>query len=151
MKMLLMVLFSGLAMGCTCSWTGPLVQVGPRAQVVVRARVLSYGDRSREVDRSMTVEVLEVIKGTTARQIRIWGDDGAQCRPYVSTFPIGTEWVFAINRQQGRPDYAISVCGEFWARVEGDSVRGWLTTNAPPLDQNPPDRITIEVLRRLLR
>lgn len=75
----------------------------------------AHFDRSRGVDRAMEVEVFEVLKGSArGRRLRIWGDDGAQCRPYVSGFTVGTEWIFAVNRLRGG-DYVISVCGEYWA------------------------------------
>ena len=134
---------------CTCTWAGPLLQVGPGAELIVRAKVLRHFDRSREVDRAMEVEVIEVLKGSArARRIRIWGDDGGQCRPYVSGFKVGTEWIFAVNRL--KDDYAISVCGEYWARVEGDVVSGRLTTPLPP-GEGEPERMSLREVRERLR
>jgi hypothetical protein len=80
----------------------------------------------------MEVEVREVFKGAAQPvKIRIWGDTGALCRPYVTQFPIGTEWVFAVSKEnpsKSASDYAISVCGDFWIRTEKDSVTGVLVT-----------------------
>jgi len=58
--------------------------------------------------------------------IRVWGDDGALCRPYVSAFPRGTRWIFALKRlrEPAAQDYAISICGDFWLEVRGDVAVG---------------------------
>ena len=136
---------------CTCMWAGPLLKVGPGAELIVRAKVLRHFDRSRGVDRAMEVEVFEVLKGSArGRRLRIWGDDGGQCRPYVNGFAVGTEWIFAVNRLRGG-DYAISVCGEYWARVEGEAVSGRLTTPLPPDGRGELERMSLGEVREKLR
>lgn len=129
---------------CTCSWKGPFLSVAPGAETIIRGEVLRYYGKSRGVDLAMDVEVQEVLKGTARpKRIRIWGDNGAQCRPYVNGFRVGTEWVFAINRLKdgvGRGDFALSVCGEYWAKVEGHTVRGRLTSPPPPSVSDVPER-----------
>jgi hypothetical protein len=105
--------------------------------------------RSRDVDLAMDVEVLEVLKGSAkGKRIRIWGDNGAQCRPYVSAFPVQTEWFFAITELRedgpGNGDYVISVCGEFWARVEGDNVTGRLSSPTPPSVKDTPEKMSLK-------
>jgi hypothetical protein len=112
--------------------------------VIILGEVLSYHKNSMEV------QVIEVIKGTERRNtIRIWGDNGALCRPYVSLFPIGTTWLFAISAlptktvgeqlktgsekgfisSSGNKEYAISVCGEFWLKVRHDEAVGRITVD----------------------
>ena len=141
---------------CSCSWAGPLLAVYPRAELVIRAKVLSYHGRSRGIDLAMDVEVLEVLKGTTrASKMRIWGDNGAQCRPYVSGFPLESEWIFAIRTLtggQGSPgDYMISVCGEYWGRVSNGSVTGRLTAPHPPSVNDKPETMSLDEFRRRVR
>jgi hypothetical protein len=78
----------------------------------------------------MDVTIVEVLKGTeTRRVIRVWGDDGALCRPYVSAFPRGTRWILALKRlrEPAAQDYVISICGDFWLEVRGDEVVGRVT------------------------
>src|SRR5688572_19580500 len=110
--LVVVLLFPVDASACSCTWSGPLLTVGPRTELIVRAKVLSYHASA------MDVEVIEMLKGVSnSRRIRIWGDNGAQCRPYVSRFPIGTEWILAVSpnlEPESAPagDYAISVCGE---------------------------------------
>ncbi len=141
---------------CTCSWVGPLLTVGPRAELIIRAKVLGYHGRSRGVDLAMDVEVQEVFKGATkAERIRIWGDNGSQCRPYVSGFPVQTEWIFAIGRLAGeegrRGDYYINGCGEYWAKVESGSVIGRLSSPAQPAVSDKPESISLKEFREKLR
>lgn len=150
MKLLLLLLLPAIAHACTCSWTGPLLAVAPNADLIVRAKVLRYEGNSRGVDLSMHVEVLEMLQGaTSSMRIRIWGDNGSQCRPYVSAFPIGTEWIFAIKRMTGdhRGDYSISVCGEYWANVENGIVIGRLTSPNPPGVNDMLERISVAMFR----
>ena len=140
------------SLACTCSWTGPLLRVAPASDLIVRGKVLAHFDRSRGVNRAMDVEVYEVLKGSLkGRRVRIWGDDGAQCRPYVAGFPVGTEWIFAVSRRRGEPDYAISVCGEYWAHVEGELVIGRLASTKPPGVDDTLERMTLRDLRGKLR
>lgn len=75
----------------------------------------------------MRVEILEVIAGSTeTNTIEIWGDNGAQCRPYVTQFPIGTEWILGIGSDFAptNPTYVISVCGAYWLKVDNDQAIG---------------------------
>jgi hypothetical protein len=105
-------------------WGGPFTKVALRTDLVVLAEVRSYSRHS------MDVAVIEVLKGGDERPaIRIWGDNGALCRPYVTAFPRGTRWIFALQRlrEPGARDYTISICGDFWLEVRGDEVVGRVT------------------------
>jgi hypothetical protein len=75
----------------------------------------------------MNVQVLEVIGGAcNAPTLRVWGDSGALCRPYVNAFPAGTEWTFAVRKLDGGTpaDYDISVYGPFLC-AGGQRRRDW--------------------------
>ena len=115
-----------LAIGCSCAWGGPFSKVALGKELIVLGEVRSHHKNSMEV------EVLEVLKGNEERKrIRIWGDTGALCRPYVSAFPVGTTWLLAVfplragtideqppssregfTSPPGGREYAISVCGD---------------------------------------
>ena len=140
---------------CSCAWAGSFLTVAPGAAAIVRARVTAYHGRSRDIDLAMDVDVVEVMKGVVgSKRIRIWGDNGAQCRPYVSGFPVGTEWLFAIDqlKQIGKPgDYFINGCGEYWAKVEGSTAVGRLTSPNPPAVSDVPERMSLDELRSRLR
>lgn len=139
----LLVIFTlpTLAIGCSCMWGGPLTKVALGKELIVLGEVRSHHKNSMEV------KVIEVLKGNEERKaIRIWGDTGALCRPYVSAFPIGTTWLLAVfplpgktvdehspSSREGfmsppdRREYAISVCGDFWLKVQGERAVGRVT------------------------
>jgi hypothetical protein len=135
-----LLVLPGDCQACSCGGAPGFFTASARAEVVVRGKVLSYQSNSMEV------EVREVFKGATQpAKIRIWGDNGMQCRPYVTQFPIGTEWVFAVSKEAGTPasDYVISVCGDFWVRAEKDTVEGVLTAK--------PETISLAAFRERFR
>ena len=125
------------ALACSCLWAGPFSRVAPGKDLIVLGEVLSY------YKNSMEMRVIEVIKGTEERKrIRVWGDNGALCRPYVNHFPIGTKWLLALQKTIGehRPsfwerffsapaesEYAISICGDFWIEVRAERAVGRIT------------------------
>ena len=116
------LLAPGVALACSCMWSGPFTKVALGTDLVVLAEVRSY------YRHSMDVALVEVLKGgEDRREIRVWGDSGALCRPYVTAFPRGTRWIFALKREPGTRDYIISVCGEYWLEVRGDQAVGRIT------------------------
>jgi hypothetical protein len=136
------LLFAPSARGCSCFSDGSsLVQLAKKSELVIRGKVLEYnwyqynplGQRYKD-DReqkekgrplSMTLEVQESYKGKPkSRQIVVWGDNGMICRPYVTQFPIGTEWVFALSPDSWteKGELAVSVCGEYSLQVQNNRV-----------------------------
>jgi hypothetical protein len=125
----------GAALACRCIWAGPFTKVGLTTELIVLADVQSYKRHG------MDVAVIEVLRGEEARRtIRVWGDDGALCRPYIATFPRGTRWIFALSpsRDAGEGGYAISGCGAFWLAVQGDQAVGSVTTTASAPGESVP-------------
>ena len=124
LTLLVALLAPGVALACSCMWSGPFTKVALGTDLVVLGEVRSY------YRHSMDVAVIEVLKGgEDRREIRVWGDSGALCRHYVTAFPRGTRWIFALKRL-GEPtarDYAISVCGEYWLEVLDGQVAGRIT------------------------
>jgi hypothetical protein len=126
-----MFLFDRPTSACSCMIQASFIQNTTRAELVVRGKVIEhnwYKNGLRE-DRplSMTIEVNEVYKGKIkSRKVIAWGDNGMQCRRYVSGFPIGTEWVFALSQdlRGEKAELEISSCGENSLRVKGNTVVG---------------------------
>ena len=57
----------------------------------------------------MTVEIIKKYKGKETRKtIKIWGDNGAECRPYISNFKIG----------DALPPFAPNILGEY--KLQGE-------------------------------
>jgi hypothetical protein len=63
----------------------------------------------------MVVAVTHVIQGEEVGDYMIIeGDNGIQCRPYVSNFPIGEKFILAVNPiDSDQSDAYISVCGVY--------------------------------------
>lgn len=142
---------AGLA-ACECVWQGPFLTVAPAASSIVRAKVLGYHGKSGEQPLAMDLEVLETLGGERATSpLTVWGDSGMHCRPYVSQFPIGSEWIFAFDGPGSRPAMSpgrtISVCGRYWLEVKGDAVVGPIN---PPAGMETSQQLALSEFRVLL-
>ena len=113
------------ASACSCAVGGSFEDISGEADTIVRARVLEHvfpddSPHPNTIPTAMQVEVLEQVKGEVeGKQIVIAGDNGMLCRPYVSQFPVDTEWLFVIGPDfhSSEDEWAISVCGEHWKRL----------------------------------
>lgn len=128
------------ARACSCVWGGPFSKVALTKELIVLGVIVDH------YKNSMEVRIIEVLKGTEMHKtIRVRGDDGALCRPYVSRFPPGTRWLLALfsspektseeppglwerffSRSRNR-EYGISICGDFWLEVRGKRAIGRIT------------------------
>ncbi len=171
------LLLAPSAHSCSCGSDGSsLIQLAKKSELVIRGKVLEYnwyqydlqGQRYKNKQEpkgrplSMTVEVQEVYKGKiTSRQVVVWGDNGMICRPYVTQFPIGTEWVFALSPDSWtkKGEIAISVCGEYALQVQNNRVlMGQRRENQgimdPVIGGNPkmkPQVVSLPELRKRLK
>ena len=140
------------AHACECVWKGSFLEVAPLATAIVRGRVLRHYLVPSPEPSTMDFEVLEVLRGSLAPGVlRVWGDNGALCRPAVTEFPVGTEWVLALDGPGSKPGAgqspSISSCGRYWLGVDGDDAVGILRGSRP---DSPSERITLAELRRSL-
>ncbi len=126
--------------GCTtsavfaCSCLPPsksFLETLPNADLVVVGKSTSYHGlgASTNIPLAVDVEVQRVLKGNDASQkIRVFGDNGALCRPYVTKFPLNTIWVFALNLlpagANGESQYYINNCAETYLPVGAGKVFG---------------------------
>ena len=145
------------AYACSCAKSDKsFVQLAKQSPLVIRGKVIKYhrskDDREqRGKPQAMIVEVKEVYKGATKlAKVTVWGDNGMQCRPYVTQFPIGTEWVLALSKdywtQKG--ELAISGCGEYWLQVKGNNVVGKVTNGRI---KAKPQVVSLPNLRKLIK
>lgn len=141
------------AVACKCKRADAFLQVAPQSPLVVVGKVLAHGEQA------MDVAVQQVLHGSAPAQIRIAGDNGKLCRPYIATFPVGSVWVFAVSPDdaepmprsdgQASPSYALSICGYFWLRVDGSQVRG-VIREVPDGKPATEQRLPLSTLRREL-
>lgn len=145
------------AYACSCASSElSFVQLAKRSQLAVRGKVIEYHWSKDDKERkrtpvAMTVEVKEVYKGATKLgKVIVWGDNGIQCRPYVTQFPIGTEWVLALSKDvwTKKSEVAISSCGEYWLQVKGSNVVGKVTDGS---SQAKPKVISLPNLPKLIK
>jgi hypothetical protein len=143
------------ARACECVWAGPFLSVQSDAPILIRAKVLSYHGNGKysKLPLAMDVELHEVLRGDVPEgtSLRIWGDDGHLCRPYVTRFPIGSEWILALNGPGSKPGMSpgpsISACGEYWLEVKGEMAAGNIDGPAP---DSPKQERRLAELRSLL-
>jgi hypothetical protein len=111
---------------CDCNYNGSFMKVARGVEAVMLVRVTKYKpitNRTATASASaMEADVLKVYKGKAVKStITIWGDDGMQCRPYVSAFTLGKEYVIALNTTSegsaNSTNYCVSICGEYWLSV----------------------------------
>jgi hypothetical protein len=145
--------FAPAAMACNCAVNDTFGTVAPRSQLIVRGKVLNYqwdqADKQHDRPMAMQVEVQEVLNGVNAsKQVTIAGDNGMICRRYVSEFPVGTEWVWAVSPDtwSKNGELAISSCGEYALAVKDDKVQGRISPKAKVAES-----MTLTNLRKLLK
>jgi hypothetical protein len=139
------------AYACSCAWAGPFLKVARNAKHIVLGRVVEHTNRSGSIFRAMEFDVIETLSGKLDKShIKVWGDSGMLCRPYIALFPIGTTWILALdspNKGMGDEDgYSISGCGTYWLEVVGDTVRGKISKSALT-DKDPVEEISLQEIR----
>lgn len=148
---------------CQCLWQGSFSTVVKQADFVASGEVLSSKGNSIDfkIDRTMADRAINFREFSDV--IRIWGDDGKQCRPEIGDFPVGSQWLLALQKITGdvsngfNPntpnvsygrinDYYLSKCGAYWLKLDegyvvGNLVNGrrWEWTN----DEMNPVRLEL--------
>ena len=147
-----LLFLSFAAEACRCDVNGASFEHLARNGTLV---VQGIVDSQPSPKGSIQVKVARVIRGSLERPaepIRVWGDDGKMCRPYASQFPPGTEWMLVLDNRSfggfpalpGPRDYSISICGAYWAKVDGDRVTGRIR------DARKEESMSVEQLLKLV-
>jgi hypothetical protein len=145
------------AQACSCaSSTTPFVQRVKFSQAVIRAKVLNYqwNGKAKGLEQyppAMALEVQEMLKGKVKPgKLTVWGGNGLSCNPYVSNFPIGTEWIFALSNDRYNHEGGLSVtaCGESALAVKGGTVFGGITVDTSKVK---PRSLSLRNFRTLLK
>lgn len=125
----------GPMLACSCDWEGPFMEMSLESDLAARVKVLEHQKMMEiyedSIPNAMIVEILEVFKGEEKRkQVKVWGDNGFLCRPYLSMFPIGSEWIVNLHKGEQiidgaeKEDFSISICGETVLPIKDGQVDG---------------------------
>lgn len=134
--LLLFSTISTYACDCECIDDCSFSVVSKNSDFVALVKVISYDDyledkimgHEERKPYSMTVEIIKKYKGSETREtIKIWGDDGKECRPYIANFKIGDYYLIAPNLlgdnklvNEGPTDYDFFSCSTDYLRVDMD-------------------------------
>ncbi len=106
---------------CDCDWAGDFLTAGLKQDLVVKVKILGYFKHDSDINEKMTVQIIEKFRGKETRKtITVWGDNGADCRPYVDYFEIGQEYFLALTKFGN--DYYQSNCGDFYLTIKDGKV-----------------------------
>lgn len=119
------------AYSCSCGYLGGFIYSNQAADIVVYGTVIEYDSigtyNSPNNPYSIKFLIKEKLRGIESRDtVTIWGDYGADCRPYINQFKPKTEWILALDQlnNNGNVEYEISICGEFYVPVNKKKVQG---------------------------
>ena len=132
--LLLFSTMSTFACDCECLDDCSFSIVSKNSEFVALVKVISYDDyledkimgHEEKMPYSMTVEIIKKYKGSETRKtIKIWGDDGKECRPYIANFKIGDYYLIAPNLlgdnkliNEGSTDYDFFSCSSDYLKVD---------------------------------
>ena len=138
-------LFSSFrVLACTCDHEGEFLKVSSTSKLVVLVKVRGFplwDNLFSHVKVAMELDVIKVYRGKELRRkITVWGDNGSLCRPYVSEFKPGRQYLLALmpgskssgNIFESETDYAISACGEYWLPLHQNVGDHFIVTGEEP-------------------
>lgn len=120
----LLISFNSFACDCDCEGDCSFRAIANNNSLVALVKVIEYTDfldyeidgYDKEMPFSMTVEIIKTYKGETSKkQIKIWGDNGILCRPYLSNFEIGKYYLIAPSKITTDSDIGKSGDYDFFA------------------------------------
>jgi hypothetical protein len=110
---MLLISFNSFACDCDCEGDCSFSVISNRNELVAIVKVLEYSDfldyeidgYDKKMPFSMTVEIIKKYKGTESKnRIKIWGDNGILCRPYISNFEVGKYYLISPLRLENDSD-----------------------------------------------
>lgn len=133
---LVLILFYTSSYACSCECTGDcsFSASAYTNSLVALVKVISFhgeieGDilgYDGDMPLSMTVEIIKKYKGKeTRKRIKIWGDNGMLCRPYLGSFERGGYYLIAPsllgeyhNEGESATDYDFFACSTDYLSVD---------------------------------
>jgi hypothetical protein len=148
------------AQTCDCDYAGNFLTISKNADAIFIVRVDGYNDFfswlwTNGNPESATFEVIKTLKGfADEKEIKVFGDNGMLCRPYIDTFKKDRYYVVALyqcseNREgETTEDFLISACGEYWLDYNSTSkiITGLITPGT-----SKPSTLKLEAFEKLLK
>jgi hypothetical protein len=128
---LIFSLFTSASNACSCDASLSFKQAFNYEQtdLVIHGRILAYIDFSTpspqvvyslkdgQHSARIQIEIINILKGVSDKTIiEVRGDGALDCIRYASNFPVGSEWLLAMQNKE------ISSCGEFALKIRGSKV-----------------------------
>ena len=110
---ILLISIESFACSCTCTKNCKFNAISDRQAFVALVKVIEYSDFLEDeiqgydgkMPFSMTLEIIKKYKGSESRKrIKIWGDNGVLCRPYIAQFKIGNYYLIAPSKIKNNND-----------------------------------------------
>ncbi len=124
---------------CSCNYQGSFLKLAPKTTLIALVKIKEWTNYTSAADRknfamAMKVKIIATYQGKSGTKIiEVWGDNGAQCRPYISNFTVGQYYVIAFSRIGNTPEgnYYINNCGCYWLKADKKSktVTGDISSN----------------------
>ena len=153
-----LLLCSPNAAACVCApGERPFLYAAATSRFVVLASVVCHRRRwPWGKYRYMDLKIEAVLRGPAdLKSLVVTGDNGYECRHYVTKFPVGTRWVFAVSQYGSATDLAVSRCSESALYYDGAAVTGVIGTEAAVINTSThslsPETIPIEELGQRLQ
>lgn len=123
---LFILLISIKSFACSCECTGDcsFSNISKGSEFVALVKVIEYSDflnvqiddYDGKMPLSMTVEVIEKYIGSEKRKtIKIWGDNGMLCRPYIANFKVGKYYLIAPSKIDENSDNGVKGDYDFFS------------------------------------
>ncbi|MDT0556215.1 hypothetical protein [Patiriisocius hiemis] len=129
----LLISIKSFACSCECTGDCSFSAISDNQNFVALIKVIEYTDFLEDeiygydgkMPYSMTVEIVKKYKGSESKKrIKIWGDNGILCRPYISNFEVGKYYLIAPSiiendSQTGKAnDYDFFACWTDYLEVD---------------------------------
>lgn len=138
-RLLILIILSisleSFACSCICKDDCSFSVISNRNDFVALIKVIEYSDfleyeidgYDKKMPLSMTIEIVEKFKGTESKKrIKIWGDNGILCRPYIANFEIGKYYlisptrIYSDSNNGNKGDYTFFSCWTDYLIVDFD-------------------------------
>jgi len=83
---------------CNCLWHGSFANIADRADLIVSGQII----RSKGNAMDLHIDRILIDKENNGKEfnedIRIWADNGSQCRPQIDLFAMNSHWLMALYK-----------------------------------------------------